>query len=93
MTAETLTVLFLFGTVALRVGLVALVMWVLVPRRRHCAACGRETAALVSPRALSLLRLERRWCLACGWWGFSKRVPLSVPAPRRPVPQSVAPGA
>lgn len=84
MTADTLTVLFLFSTVALRVALVALVIWLLIPRRRRCPACGADTAALVTGRVLTWLALERRWCLDCGWAGVAKRTAASVRPERQP---------
>lgn len=91
MTAETLTVLVLFATVALRVALVLLVIWLLVPRRRRCPACGEETAALVTGRILTLLRFEKRWCLECGWWGLSKLLRPVRSHARLPTPHSALP--
>lgn len=87
MPAETLTVLFLYGTVLLRLVLVGLVLWLLVPRRVRCPACGSGTATLVTPRLVRWLRMERRWCLTCGWDGVGKvtgRRDAAAPTPRFP---------
>ena len=73
----------------------AIVSYRSLPRTVGCPQCARETVAL-HRRALKLLgcalprlRLHRRWCLHCGWEGFS-RAPAAVLspllAPERPVP-------
>ena len=62
----------LLATVLLRLVLVAGVAWLLVPARRACPRCGEGQLARVTSYLAGLLRLERRWCLACGWQGVSK---------------------
>lgn len=76
----------LLATVALRVALVCSVVWLLVPRRARCPHCNDEAIPLVGNRVLGILRLERRWCMACGWSGISKRVRTS-PRPKRSLPE------
>src|SRR5215467_3975349 len=71
---SVLIVLFLLSTVLLRLGLVLLVVWLLIPRRVHCPHCGEPTASLVGPWVARLLRIERRWCMECGWSGVAKRM-------------------
>jgi len=73
MDPSTLVVLVLFSTVLLRVALVLLVVWLLLPRRRRCPHCGEATDGVVTPAPARWLRLERRWCMACGWAGLAKR--------------------
>ena len=70
---SVLIVLFLFATVLLRLALVLLAVWLLIPRRRHCPHCGETTTALVGPWIVRLTLLERRWCMECGWTGIAKR--------------------
>lgn len=89
MDTSVLTVAVLAVTVALRVALVALVAWLLIPRRRSCPRCGEDTAGVVTPEAVQLLRLERRWCLACGWDGIGKRGSEAVRLARRPTAPTV----
>lgn len=84
-----LVVAVLLATVLLRLALVLGVIWLLVPRRRHCPRCGGDELTRVTSRLARLLYLERRWCLACGWEGVSKptvTVPLDhrVPTGRLP---------
>jgi hypothetical protein len=64
----------LFSTVCLRVALVLGIVWLLVPMRAQCPRCSDSTFPLVSPRPMRVLRLQRRWCLGCGWTGVSKSV-------------------
>jgi kynurenine formamidase len=73
MDTSDFTVLLLLVGVAIRVVLIALAVWFILPRRRACPHCGEETMGLVTPPFLRRLRVERRWC-ACGWEGISKRI-------------------
>ncbi len=87
MDLSVLAVLILLGTVVLRVGVVAGVVWLLVPKRPTCPHCAEPPLLLVSHWVLGLVRLERRWCYSCGWSGISKRVSRGIPrdtAPRPP---------
>jgi hypothetical protein len=83
MDVSTVVVSVLLATVALRVVLVLGVVWLLVPRRTECPRCADATLSLVTPGALRALRIERRWCLQCGWLGLSKR---ATPAPEPAAP-------
>ena len=64
----------LMATVLLRVALVLGAVWWLIPRRRRCPHCAEETTALAYPRGLTLVGVQYRWCMACGWSGLSKRL-------------------
>ena len=80
-----LAVVVLMALVLLRVVLLFAIAYLLVPHGRRCPACGAETVPL---RRTGLVRLvpgvERRWCLACGWSWFRKR--LAAAAPGYPAP-------
>lgn len=75
MDESLLVVMVLMATVLLRVALVLGAMWLLVPPRRSCPQCRNEALVRVASRAARLLRLERRWCLACGWQGLARPWP------------------
>jgi len=80
-----LVVAVLMATVLLRLALVLGAIWLLVPGRHQCPRCRSEDLMRVASRPARLLRLERRWCLACGWEGVSKPT-LTAPARKVPVP-------
>src|SRR6185503_3322931 len=71
--AEILLAFVLFATVLLRVFLVAIVAWLMVPRRDKCPQCSEATVPLLESHLLRYVRLERRWCLACGWNGVARK--------------------
>lgn len=73
-----LAVAVLLATVLLRLVLVAGVAWLLVPAREACPRCGGDQLPRVTSRLAALVRLERRWCLGCGWQGVAR--------PSAPVP-------
>src|SRR5712692_1565848 len=73
--SDAVIVLVLMATVLLRVLLVALVVLLLKPRRRRCPQCGEAVVPVQGPRILSLLVLERRWCMNCGWTGITRKFP------------------
>lgn len=88
---SALIVAVLLATVLLRVVLVLGLVWLLVPARRSCPRCGAGASdlACVRSRLARLLRLERRWCLACGWEGVSKplvAIPLETQVPTGRLP-------
>ncbi len=89
MDLSVLVVLVLLVTVGLRLVFVMAVVWLVFPRRDHCPKCEDATIPLLAPRVLRALRLERRWCLACGWSGMSKRRKAGTRAPRTATPQEV----
>ena len=87
---SVVTFIVLLAAVAIRVALVLFVVWWLIPARRRCPHCGELTATLVTHRGIRRIRLERRWCLTCGWEGIARRrlrPDTRQPAPR-PVPES-----
>lgn len=90
---------YLLLVFVLPVALSAIVSYRALPVGRRCAQCGGDTLQLQARRwrVLSTLhprvKLERRWCLRCGWDGAA-RVPRerqrTVSAPRaKPVPAAV----
>jgi hypothetical protein len=68
------TALVMLGFVLIRVAFVALFAWLLVPRGRACPSCGEVTVRLAARGPARWLFLERRWCLACGWSWYRKRL-------------------
>jgi hypothetical protein len=67
----------LLATVVLRVGLVAVLTYVLLPRGTACPHCAAHLTLIRNTflqRVLPLL--ERRWCLECGWSGVVRRSSL-----------------
>lgn len=81
---SVLVVAVLLATVLLRLALVLAAIWLLIPRRHRCPRCGDADLGRVASGLARLLRLERRWCLSCGWEGVSKptvSVPLDVQVP------------
>lgn len=58
-----------------------------LPRTACCPHCTRDTAQLrarggAPGRALlRYLRLQRRWCINCGWVGITRRAVATVPPP------------
>ncbi len=83
MDSSVVAVAVLGVTVLLRIALILLVIWLLVPRRRSCPQCGEASARVVASRVLRLLLLERRWCLRCGWDGIAKCPPGGERSARR----------
>lgn len=73
MDASYLIVGFLVATVLLRFALVSLVFWLLLSARRDCPCCGEGTEPVLVPWLLRWLRIERRWCLHCGWSGIGRK--------------------
>lgn len=65
----------------------AVVSYRALPRGVGCPQCGRDTVALqrrvltVLLRAVARGGLSRRWCLHCGWEGFSRRSRETQPPP------------
>src|SRR5437868_3353897 len=76
--AEWILILVLFATVFLRLLLVAVVVWLLIPRRRTCPHCAQMTDPIAGPAGLKYLLLERRWCMGCGWNGVARKARRSA---------------
>lgn len=69
------TVLVLLATVMMRLAIVSVVAYLLLPRGPACPHCGERMAALRNRFFDRLVTvLERRWCLGCGWNGLVRRV-------------------
>jgi hypothetical protein len=70
-----LIVVFLLFTVLLRVGLVAAVVYIMLPVTRACPRCAAELTSIRHPLLRYLLpNVEHRWCLTCGWNGVTRRM-------------------
>lgn len=70
-----LVVVVLLVTVVMRLAMVGVVVYLLLPRGRACPRCGEPMAALRNRFINHVLPwLERRWCLECGWDGVVRRV-------------------
>ncbi|GIW51746.1 MAG: hypothetical protein KatS3mg081_1101 [Gemmatimonadales bacterium] len=91
MDASYLIVGFLAATVLLRVALVTLAVWLLLPPRRLCPRCGEHTEPIVTPRLLRWLRLESRWCIGCGWAGVGKKPAVAGVRPALAGREAIAP--
>ena len=87
-----IAVVVLLALVALRVAVLCGIALLLIPPGRRCPACGAETAVLERTGLAQLLpRVERRWCVECGWSWFRKRsrVLAVTAAPARSVEKGV----
>ena len=69
-----LVVVVLLSTVAMRLVIVGVVAYLLLPRGPVCPHCSEPMAA-VRNRLVDYVMpgLERRWCLQCGWDGVVRR--------------------
>jgi hypothetical protein len=69
-----LIVLVLLATVVMRLAIVTVVVYLLLPRGPACPRCGEPMLPLRNRFFDHLVRaLERRWCLGCGWDGVVRR--------------------
>jgi hypothetical protein len=65
----------LLGLVVLRVVAVATFAYLLIPRSATCPGCGEPTVRLRAEGLARLLPgLDRRWCTACGWSWYRRRL-------------------
>ena len=89
-----LIVAVLLATVLLRFVIVAAVVYLLLPRETRCPHCDAEMVPIRNRFVDSVLRkVERRWCMECGWNGVIRR-PRRAPTPldtRRRVPRTTPP--
>jgi len=70
-----LVVVVLLTTVLLRVVIVTAVVYLLLPQGPLCPHCRVDMVAIKNRFFHHLMpRLERRWCLECGWNGVVRRV-------------------
>jgi hypothetical protein len=69
-----LIVFVLLATVVLRVGIVLIVVYLVLPVTMACPRCGDKLILLRHPILRRLVPvLEHRWCLRCGWLGVVRR--------------------
>lgn len=70
-----LVVVVLLVTVVMRLAIVGVVVYLLLPRGPTCPRCGVQMAGIRNRLVDHVLPwLERRWCLECGWDGLVRRV-------------------
>jgi hypothetical protein len=70
----------LLATVLLRFMMVGALAYLLMGRTSVCPHCGTNTAQVRHGWLALLPRVERRFCLECGWTGFvRKTAPVSQP--------------
>ena len=66
-----LIVVVLLATVLLRATIVAVVVYLVLPKGSSCPRCSDRLTPIRHPVLKLLLpKLEHRWCLACGWSGI-----------------------
>jgi hypothetical protein len=78
--------MFFFVAVGAKLLLALVMIYLLLPRDRHCNQCDEPTL-LLRPRQigrigarLSLGRLQWRWCPRCGWEGLARRTGPPTPS-------------
>ena len=66
------------GLLVLRVIAATVIFLLILPRGDHCPLCDATTVHIQSSIARSsVVRLTKRWCLACGWEGYMRRTSTS----------------
>jgi hypothetical protein len=81
--------LFFFVAFGAKAVLAFIMIFLLLPSDRSCAQCDDETLWIRSNRAgrfgsaLTLGRVQWRWCPRCGWEGLARRAPQVKPGQRR----------
>lgn len=61
------------GLLVLRIVAATLVFMLILPRGNKCPMCDAVTVRVQSLIARrSVIRLSKRWCLACGWEGYMR---------------------
>jgi hypothetical protein len=89
--------LFFFVAFGAKALLAFIMIYLLLPSDRSCAQCDEETLWIRSNRAgrlgsaLSLGRVQWRWCPRCGWEGLARRAPQEKQG-RRIRPGTIFPG-
>src|SRR5256885_586154 len=79
-----LIVVVLLATVAMRVAIVTVVVYLLLPQGRFCPHCGGEMTAIRNPFFdPGVSALERRWCGGWGGGGIGRRGPAGSRRPAR----------
>jgi hypothetical protein len=73
-------VLFIFVAFVAKVLLAFAMIYILLPNERSCAQCDGETLLIRGNRlsrigsALTLGRVQWRWCPRCEWEGLARRI-------------------
>lgn len=79
-----LIVVVLLCTVLLRIGIVAAVVFIMLPVTRACPRCAAGLTLIRHPVLRYLIpSIEHRWCLTCGWNGITRRVGSRAPGHSR----------
>lgn len=83
------------GLLVLRVIAATVVFLLILPRGDHCPMCDAITVRMQSSIARgSVVRLTKRWCLACGWEGYMRRIaPSEVRDAQRSAPAPASTGS
>ena len=72
---------FLLANIGLKIALAIAAVYYLLPRTVRCPVCDGETIKLVPGPVLRVLgrvcRIERRWCLGCGFGMHARGRPES----------------
>ena len=90
-------ILFFFVALGAKLILGVLTVYLLLPTDRRCSQCDEETILLRPSRlgrfgsALSLGRIQWRWCPRCDWEGMSRRTGREPPRPSPTPTDSSAP--
>ena len=78
--------LFIFLAFISKAILAFVMIYLLLPTERSCSQCDEETLLVRTNRvarlglALSLGRIQWRWCPRCGWEGLARPVKVGAPA-------------
>jgi hypothetical protein len=71
---------FWFVLLGSKLVLGAVVLYMLLPKDRHCAVCDAEVLPLESPRVLRrvlrLCHVQRYWCMECDRQSLGRPLPL-----------------
>jgi hypothetical protein len=71
--------LFFFAAFISKLFLAFVMIYLLLPSDRRCSRCDEDTLLMLTNRigrvgfALSLGRVQWRWCPRCGWEGLARR--------------------
>ncbi|HUE96552.1 MAG TPA: hypothetical protein VMN39_07820 [Longimicrobiaceae bacterium] len=82
--------LFFFLAFGAKVLLALVMIFMLLPSDRTCSQCDEETLLIRAHRlgrfgsALTLRRVQWRWCPRCGWEGLARRVHVAPRPAGRP---------
>ena len=78
----------LLATVVLRFAIILAVVYLLLSKTTRCPHCHAEMVPIKNQFVDRVLRkIERRWCMECGWNGVIRRPAPTPRETRRPVPR------